>query len=92
MRLNTVEFLLSEGWEAAVRNGLVTLAAISNTAVALLIMGSLVLVGINVEHMAALQAQAAVITVELEDDAEPAEVLKELVANRLVGEAPFVSN
>ncbi len=91
MRLNTVEFLLSEGWEAAVRNGLVTLAAISNTAVALLILGGLVLVGINVEHMAALQAQAAVITVELEEDADTAEVLKALVANPLVSHAQFVS-
>ena len=91
MRLNTVEFLLSEGWEAAVRNGLVTLAAISNTAVALLILGGLVLVGINVEHMAALQAQAAVITVELADDAERGEVEKALWASPLVSDVKFVS-
>jgi len=91
MRLNTVEFLLSEGWEAAVRNGLVTLAAISNTAVALLILGSLVLVGINVEHIAALQAQAAVITVELKEDADKAEVEKMLWANPLVNDVRFVS-
>ena len=91
MRLNTVEFLLSEGWEAAVRNGLVTLAAISNTAVALLILGGLVLVGINVEHMAALQAQAAVITVELAEDADRPEVEKALWANPLVSDAQFVS-
>ena len=91
MRLNTVEFLLSEGWEAAVRNGLVTLAAISNTAVALLILGSLVLVGINVEHMAALQAQAAVITVELAEDADRPEVEKMLWANPLVSDVKFVS-
>ena len=74
MRLNTVEFLLHEGWEAAVRNGVVTLAAISNTAVALLILGALVLFGINVEHMAALQTEAAVITVELAKDADAAAV------------------
>ncbi len=91
MRLNTVEFLLSEGWQAAVRNGLVTLAAISNTAVALLILGGLVLVGINVEHMAALQAQAAVITVELEEDADRGEVEKILWGNPLVREVQFVS-
>ncbi len=91
MRLSTVEFLLSEGWEAAVRNGLVTLAAISNTAVALLILGSLVLFGINVEHMAALQAQAAVITIELEEDADSGEVEKMLWANPLVGGVQFVS-
>ncbi len=91
MRLNTVEFLLSEGWEAAVRNGLVTLAAISNTAVALLILGGLVLVGINVEHMAALQARAAVITVELAEDAEHGEVQKMLWANPLVSDVKFVS-
>ncbi len=91
MRLNTVEFLLSEGWAAAVRNGLVTLAAVSNTAVALLILGSLVLVGINVEHMAALQAQAAVITVELAEDADRVEVEKALWANPLVSDAQFVS-
>ncbi len=74
MRLNTVEFLLHEGWEAAVRNGVVTLAAISNTAVALLILGALVLFGMNVEHMAALQTEAAVITVELAKDADAAAV------------------
>ncbi len=91
MRLNTVGFLLQEGWEAAVRNGLVTLAAISNTAVALLILGSLVLFGINVEHMAALQAQAAVITVELEEDADHGEVAKMLWANPLVSDVQFVS-
>jgi len=91
MRLNTVEFLLSEGWEAAVRNGLVTLAAISNTAIALLILGGLVLIGINVEHMAALQAQAAVITVELAEDADSGEVEKMLWANPLVSGVQFVS-
>ncbi len=91
MRLSTVEFLLSEGWEAAVRNGLVTLAAISNTVVALLILGGLVLFGMNVEHMAALQAQAAVITVELAEDADSGEVEKALWANPLVSGVQFVS-
>ncbi len=91
MRLNTVGFLLQEGWAAAVRNGLVTLAAISNTAVALLILGGLVLVGINVEHIAALQAQAAVITVELAEDADRGEVEKALWANPLVSDVKFVS-
>ncbi len=91
MRLNTVGFLLQEGWEAAVRNGLVTLAAISNTAVALLILGGLVLFGMNVEHMAALQAQAAVITVELAEDADSGEVEKMLWANPLVNDVRFVS-
>ncbi len=91
MRLNTVEFLLHEGWEAAVRNGLVTLAAISNTAVALLILGALVLFGINVEHMAALQTEAAVITVELAKDADAAEVQKALLGNPKVQDAKFVS-
>ncbi len=90
MRLNTVEFLLHEGWEAAVRNGLVTLAAISNTAVALLILGALVLFGINVEHMAALQTEAAVITVELAKDADAAEVQKALLGNPKVQDAKFV--
>ncbi len=91
MRLSTIGFLLSEGWEAAVRNGLVTLAAISNTAVALLILGGLVLFGMNVEHMAALQAQAAVITVELAEDADSGKVEKALWANPLVKEVQFVS-
>ncbi len=77
MRLNTIEFLLHEGWDAAVRNGLVTLAAISNVAVALLILGSLVLFGMNVEHMASLQAEAAVIVVELAEGADAAALLDE---------------
>jgi len=91
MRLNTIEFLLNEGWEAAVRNGVATLAAVSNTAVALLILGALVLFGINVEHIAALQAQAAVITVELAEDADSGEVGKALWANPLVSDVRFVS-
>jgi len=91
MRLNTIEFLLHEGWEAAVRNGLATLAAISNTAIALLILGGLVLFGMNVEHLAALQARAAVITVELEEDADSREVAKALWASPLVSDVKFVS-
>jgi len=91
MRLNTIEFLLNEGWEAAVRNGVATLAAVSNTAIALLILGALVLFGINVEHIAALQAQAAVITVELAEDADSGEVGKALWANPLVSDVRFVS-
>ena len=83
MRLNTIEFLLHEGWDAAVRNGLVTLAAMSNVAVALLILGGLVLFGINVEHMAALQAEAAVIVVELAEGADAAAVEETLWSDRV---------
>ena len=91
MRLNTIEFLLQEGWEAAVRNGLVTLAAISNISVALLILGGLALFGVNVEHTAALQAEAAVMTVELAKDAEAAAVERQLWNDPRVAGVKFVS-
>ncbi len=90
MRLNTIEFLLHEGWEAAVRNGLVTLAAISNIAVALLILGGLVLAGVNLEHMAALQTQKAVIIVELANDADKNAVEQALWDDPRVEDVRFV--
>ncbi len=81
MRLNTVEFLLRQSWEGIVRNGLISLAAITNIAVALMVLGAIVLTGANLEHMAALEAKAAVITVDLEDGADPADVQAELLAD-----------
>lgn len=90
MRLNTLEFLLHEGWEAAVRNGLVTLAAISNVAVALLILGGLVLAGVNLEHMAALQTEKAVIIVELANDADKNAVDQALWDDPRVEDVRFV--
>lgn len=91
MRLNTVEFLLREGWQAAVRNGLMTLAAVSNIAVALFLLGGLILAGVNVEHMAALQAESAVITVELGPGADAATVEKALWSDGRIEEVKFIA-
>jgi len=90
MRLNTIEFLLQQTWESMVRNGLVSLAAVGNIAVALTVLGGIVLTGLNLEHMAAIQAEAAVITVDLEDGADAADVQAALLRNQKVKEAIFV--
>ncbi len=90
MRLNTIEFLLQQSWESMVRNGLVSLASVGNIAVALTVLGGIVLTGLNLEHMAAIQAETAVITVDLEDGADAADVQAALLRNQKVKEAIFV--
>ncbi len=90
MRLNTIEFLLQQSWEGVVRNGLVSLAAVANIAVALVVLGAIVLTGVNLQHMASLQAEAAVITVDLEDEADTAEIQAALLGRQQVKEAKFV--
>ena len=91
MRLNTIEFLLQQSWEGIVRNGLVSLAAVSNIAVALVVLGAIVLTGLNLEYMASLQAEAAVITVDLVDRADAAEVEAALLRDLRVKKTRFVS-
>ena len=91
MRLNTIEFLLRQSWEGIVRNGVVSLAAICNITVALTVLGAIALAGMNLEHMAALQAEAAVITIDLADKADAAAVHAGLLSSRRVREAKFVS-
>lgn len=90
MRLNTIEFLLHQSWDSIVRNGVVSLAAVCNIAVALVVLGGIVLAALNLEHMASLQAEAAVITVDLEDEADAADVQATLLGSQQVKEAKLV--
>ncbi|NSW55969.1 MAG: ABC transporter permease [Armatimonadetes bacterium] len=91
MSLNTFEFLASQASSAIRRNPLVTMAAITNVAVALAILGSFALVAINLHHMAALEAQSAVITCELDEGADPADVEAALLLDMRVKDTKFVT-
>jgi len=64
IELDTVEFLLQQGWQSLKRNGLMALAAICNIAVAFAVLSAFVLLAWNLEHMARKQTESAVITVE----------------------------
>lgn len=90
MRLNTLEFLLQQGWQSIVRNGVVSLAAVCNIAVALTVLGGIVLTALNLEHMAAEQAAAVIITVDLKDDADAADVQAALLGDQRVRDARLV--
>lgn len=90
MRLNTVEFLLTQAWTAIVRNGVISGAAVINVTVALCVLGTFGLTAYNLDHMAGLQAAAVQITVELEKNAEPADLQAELLADPRVKSAEFI--
>ena len=70
---------------------MVTIAAITNVAVALAILGAFALVAINLHHMAALEAQSAVITCELDEGADPADVEAALLLDMRVKGTKFVT-
>ncbi len=72
--LDTVEFLLQQAWQSITRNGLMALAAICNMVVAFAVLGGFVLLAWNLDHMARVQTEAAVINVEITEDAIPADV------------------
>jgi cell division transport system permease protein len=88
---NTVGFLLSQAWSGIRRNGLLTLASVSNITVSLAILGGMFLVAVNLERMARLEAEKAVITVELKDDAKDPEVEAAVWQDPRVGDVEYVS-
>jgi cell division transport system permease protein len=65
MRLNTVEFLLTQAWSAIVRNGAISGAAVTNVAVALCVLGAFALTAFNLDQQASSQAAAVEITADL---------------------------
>ncbi|MGQ9731966.1 MAG: permease-like cell division protein FtsX [Candidatus Zipacnadales bacterium] len=71
---NTLSFLLGQAWSAIRRNGLLTLASVSNITVSLAILGGMFLAAVNLERMARKEAEKAVITVELTEEANDSEV------------------
>jgi len=73
------------------RNGLLTVASIANIAVSLSVLGGLFLVALNLERMARLEAEKAVVTVELKGDAEDAEVEAQVWQDPRVSETEYVT-
>jgi cell division transport system permease protein len=91
MSLSTLEFLIVQALRAVRRNPLVTMAAITNVAVALTILGSFFLIAYNLNHMADREAQAAVITCELSSDAKAADVEAALLSDQRVKRTKYVT-
>jgi len=91
METNTLEFLVSQAGRAIRRNGLMTLAAICNMAVSLAILGAFALVAVNLDHMASMQANSTVVTVDLAKGADAQAVESALLADNRVAKARFVS-
>ena len=91
METNTLEFLISQAGRSIRRNGLMTLAAICNMAVSLAILGAFALVAVNLDHMASMQANSTVVTVDLAKGADAQAVESALLADNRVAKARFVS-
>jgi len=85
-----VEFMLQQAWQSIRRNGLMSLATSSNMSVALLILSAFFLATLNLEHMAAVEARKANITVELADDADAGQVEAGLLADLRVADTTYV--
>ncbi|MBM3502014.1 MAG: ABC transporter permease [Armatimonadetes bacterium] len=88
---NTLGFLLTQAWSAIRRNGLLTLASVSNIAVSLAILGGMFLSALNLERMARMEAEKAVITVELKEDAKDSEVEVAVWQDPRVGDVTYVT-
>lgn len=87
-----VEFLLQQAWQSIRRNGLMSLATSSNMTVALMILSAFVLATLNLEHMAAVEARKANITVDLAEGADAAEVEVALLADQRVAETKYLTD
>ena len=87
---STVAFLIGQAWSAIRRNGLLTLASVSNIAVSLGILGGMFLAALNLEHVARREAEKAVVTVELEESAEDADVEVRIWQDPRVKEVDYV--
>ncbi len=61
---------MGRAWSAIRRNGLLTLASVANITVSLCVLGGMFLAAVNLEHMAQREADKALLTVELKDDAD----------------------
>ena len=91
MKLNTLEFLLHEAWLSMRRNGIITVAAVSNVAAVLIVCGLFLLFAANVDQALGKQAHKAVITVDLLPKAQPAQVQAAIMADKRVKNVAFVS-
>lgn len=67
------------------------MASVANIAVSLSILGGLFLTAMNLQRMARLEAEKAVITVELKEDAEDADVEAEIWQNPRVKDTAYIT-
>jgi len=88
---NTIGFLLNQAWAAIRRNGLLTLASVSNITVSLAILGGMFLAAVNLQYLANLEAEKAVITVELKDSADDSQVEVAVWQDPRVDDVEYVS-
>jgi len=91
MNLNTLEFLLQEAWTSVRRNGVISAAAITNITAVLIVGGMFLLLVVNVDRWLHVQAEKAIITVDLTEDADVADVEAALLADERVKAVRFVS-
>jgi len=91
MSFSTLEFLFLQSAKAVRRNPLVALAAVTNVAVGLAILGAFGLAALNLHNMADQEAKSAVITCELQSTAVPADVEAALLADLRVKRTKFLS-
>ena len=78
MRLNTVEFLLTQAWSAIVRNGAISGAAVTNVAVALCVLGAFALTAFNLDQLTSHQVAAVEITADLGKGANKDQIEQQL--------------
>lgn len=90
MSLNTLEFLVGQSAAAIRRNPLVTIAAVTNVAVTLALLGVFFLVALNLHRMADREAKSAVITCELSEEVPAADVEAALLADLRIKHTKYV--
>ena len=91
MTLSTAEFLVGQSVTAIRRNPLMAIAATTNVAVGVCVLGAFVLVALNLHHMADLEAKSAVITCELSGATPAADVEAALLRDPRVKDTRFVT-
>lgn len=91
MSFSTLQFLLSQAAIAIRRNPLISVAAVTNVAVALSILGAFFLAALNLHGMANQEARRAVVTCELSGTRPAVDVEQELLGDRRVARSEFVS-
>jgi len=89
MTLNTLEFLFQESWTSVRRNGIISAAAITNITAVLVVGGLFLLLSVNVDYWLGLQAAKASITLDLADDANPADIEAAMLADDRVVHTQF---
>lgn len=91
MSLNTLEFLGAQAVTAVRRNPFVAVAAVTNVAVTLSILGVFFLMALNLHQMADREAKSAVITCELSGEASAADAEAALLSDLRIKQTRYVT-